>query len=168
MKYALTIFLTAWSYCIFAQGLEIRVDGAVAFDNSSFSINEAGSDFSGSVISEPTLFISVSSGNYWDKKDNPNQKWRIEIQKSDIAWDDDLVLEAKRDGKGYKLSKKGNKKPNIQGGTSYQPVTGMGEYFFRGKDQVVEIPVSFKLTGFSIVHGAKDYETNIILTVYDD
>lgn len=157
-----------FGFSLFGQGMEVLVDGMVAFDNSNFNIREAGADFPQSIESESSLFVSITSKNHWDKHDNPNKKWRIEIHKSDHVWNDDFVIEVKRNGNGRKSTKKKGKKSKINGGENYQPIGAMPNYFFDGTDQISEIPLKVKLSGFSIIYGARDYETSLILTVYDD
>lgn len=148
------------------QELKISIEGDAKFDNSQFSIREAGEDFPSSVESGSSVYISVLYGNYWDKKSNPNKKWKINIHKSDLTWDTNLMLEAKRTGKGYNSKKNGNSK--IYDGNNYQIATNTPTYFFSGKDEITDIPISFKIEGVSIIMGAKEVETNIVFTVYDD
>lgn len=156
--------------CLISQGqnLQVSITGMANFDSNNFSIGEAGKDFPSSVESGSTVFISVSSANFWDKKDNPNKKWKIYIHKNNLSWNRKLKLKVKRTGKGIKKTHNGNGKPNIQGGNNFQRITNNPTYFIEGKGQVFQIPLNIKLNGFSIIMGAKDYETNIVLTIYDD
>ena len=148
------------------QELKVTIEGNATFDNSQYSIREAGEDFPSSIESESSVYISVLYGNYWDKKNNPNKKWRIHIHKSDLSWDANLMVEAKRTGKGYNSKKKGN--PKIYDGDNYQTATNIPTYFFGGKDEITYIPVNFKIGGVSVIMGAKEFETNMVFTVYDD
>jgi hypothetical protein len=44
----------------------------------------------------------------------------------------------------------------------------MSGYFFRGRGEIGDIPVNFRITGMSVVNGAQDFETKVIFTIYDD
>lgn len=148
------------------QELKVTIEGNTTFDNSQYSIREAGEDFSSSIESESYVYISVLYSNYWDKKNNPNKKWRIYIHKSNLSWDTNLTVDAKRIGKGHNLKNKGN--PNIYDGDNYQTATNTPTYFFGGKGEITYIPVNLKIDGISVVMGAKEFETNMVFTVYDD
>lgn len=144
----------------------IEVDGNITFNNSSYIITEAGNDFPSSIENESSVYVSVLYSSFWDKYFNPNQKWKVDIQKSDLTWDQDLKLEAIRTGDGTRSWYGG--KSNISDGTTYQTITNTSNLFFKGKNEVNYVPLNFKLSGVSITMGAQDFETNIILTVYDD
>jgi len=158
------ILLTSF-YC-FGQGLKVSIEGSANFSGSAYAITEAGENFSSSVESESSVYISIESEDYWDKKNNRNKKWRVFVHKSDLMWDNNLRLETKRTGKGQKIEKKGQ--PNIHDGDDFMTISNTPTYFFRGKDEVAYIPVEIKLRGISLTMGAKEFETSIVLTVYDD
>lgn len=157
------LFLTM---LVASQEMKIEVDGNLTFDNSGFTISEAGNDFPSSIVSESSVFLSVVFNDYWDKKSNPNKKWKIGIYKSDLTWDSDLNIEVKRTGNGQKNGKNNN--TNINDGENYQPISNISTYFFGGKDEIAYIPIDIKVSGFSITMGAQDYETSLVLTIYDD
>ena len=161
-----TIFLFSITFLLSSQNIKVEVEGDATFNNSLFSVSEAGEDFPSSIESETSVFISVINGNLMDKFINQNNKWRIFVQKTDVQWDTDLILEAKRTGKGYKPNRNG--RPNIHNGDNFQVITNNPTYFFNGKSEVAFIPINLKLNGFSIVMGAKDFETNVVFTVYDN
>lgn len=148
-----------------AQQMNVSVDGVASFDGANFTISEAGEDFATTIESEASVFVSVSLDDELNKKVNPNQKWRIEIAKEDLIWESDVRLEIIRTGDGYGHS---NNKNQIFEGTVYQIVDGVSRYFFRGRGEVTEIPLQLKLSGFSVTQGAQDFETNVVLTIYDD
>ena len=157
----IVLFVTFFAY---SQQMTIQVDGNVTFDNSLYTIMEAGNDFPASIENESALYVSItkfSGGNY-----NANQKWKINILKSDLIWNPNLILEVIRTGDGRRPDNPGN--TIISDGTSYQTITNTSNYFFSGKSEIVNIPINFKLSGVSITMGAKNFETNIYLTVYDD
>lgn len=173
----ISMFFMSW--CSFGQGMQIDVQGSVVFNNSLFTISEAGEDFQANLTSEANTFISVVSGNYWDKKTNPNKKWRIEVNKTDVNWNDNLLLEIRRTGNGFASSSNngngngngqgnGNKKGKVQDGTVFVPVNNNSTYFFKGRDFVTNIPIEFRVSGLSISMGARDFETDIVFTIYDD
>lgn len=167
MKSLLVVVLAMAFYCAQAQDLGVSLDGMVAFDEESITINDAGSDFALTVESESPLYVAIIFGNFWDKSSNPNAPWRIEVQKSDYNWNNNLVLETVRAGNGIN-SKNRNKPTNIYDGTNYQTVNNMSGYFFSGRGEIEEIPVNFKITGMSVVNGAQDFETKVVFTIYDD
>jgi hypothetical protein len=148
------------------QGLKVSVEGDANFSGTTYTISEAGENFSASIASESSVYVSVESDDYWDKKNNRNKKWQIFIHKSDLTWDNNIDLEVKRTGKGNNVGNKGN--PNIHDGEDFLKISNTSTYFFRGKNEVAFIPIEIKLSGVSLSMGAKDFETNIVLTVYDD
>ena len=147
-----------------AQQMEVRVDGAVSFDGATFAVTEAGEDFAFGVESESSLWISVDTNDYWDKKVNPNRKWWVEVVREDLTWNDDVRLEIVRTGDGY--GQKNNHK--VYDGTTYQYIGENSWYFFRGRGIIYDIPIQLRLSGLSVTQGAQDFETNVILTIYDD
>jgi hypothetical protein len=150
-----------------AQDLRVSLDGMVAFNEESITINNAGSDFAVTVESESSLYITVIFGNFWDKWFYPNAPWRVEVQKSDYNWNNNLVLETIRTGNGVNRVNR-NKPPKIYDGNNYQSVNNMSGYFFRGRGEIGDIPVNFRITGMSVVNGAQDFETKVVFTIYDD
>ena len=54
------------------QELKVTIEGNATFNNSQFSIREAGEDFHSSIESESSLYISVLYSNYWDKQHSPH------------------------------------------------------------------------------------------------
>jgi len=148
-----------------AQQMNIQVNGNVTFDNSLFSITEAGNDFVSSITNDFPVNVSLQYTSFWDKIFSPNKKWRLNVQKSDILWHSDLKLEIIRIGNGDRPWR-GN--VVIHDGTNYQLVTNTSTYFFRGQNEISNVPLYFKLSDYSVTMGAKDFETNILLTVYDD
>ena len=159
-------FFMVLSFLLSGQPLIIELEGNVFFDSSGFSIREAGEDFPSAIETESSFFISVLYSDSWDRRGNPNKKWNIRIYRSDLNWNPELVLEAKRTGEGFVPGS--NRNPNIKDGENYQPVTQTPVYFFRGMREIAAIPVMLKLSGFSITMGAVTHETNIVFTVYDD
>ncbi len=125
-----------------------------------------GLDFPSSIESEPTVNISVLYNDNSNAKANPNQKWRIFINKSDLIWNPSLTVEAIRTGSGKNMIHKVFQL--ISDGESYQEITDVPSYFFKGRSEIAYIPLQFRISGLSVVLGANSYETNIVLTVYED
>ncbi|HKJ80269.1 MAG TPA: hypothetical protein VKA10_12070 [Prolixibacteraceae bacterium] len=165
-KFQLIAGLILLGFCAAAQGLKVEVEGNVNFMGQAFTISEAGENISSSSTSETAIYVSVSSNDYWDKKKNKNKKWQVVVHKSDINWHNNLLLEIQRSGSGQNAGNNG--RVNISDGNSFQEVTNTPNYFFKGKDEIVYIPIDVKLLGASLTMGAKQFETNIVLTVYDD
>lgn len=165
-KFTFSIIAIFFSLLVSGQNLKVEIEGNATFDNSLFTISEAGNDFPAFIESESSIYVSIVNDNYLDKNKNKNYKWKIEINKADLTWDDDLKLEAKRTGKGHKSRRNG--KSNLHGGSNYQVITNNGIEFFKGKGEFENIPINLKLSGFSVTMGAKDFETNIVFTVYDE
>lgn len=165
-RISFSVAFISLAFFVSSQNLKVEVEGEAVFGNSIYSIGEAGEDFPASVESETSVLISVLFTDFWDKKNNPDRKWSMHIHKSDLIWDENLHLQAKRTGKGIKPEKNGS--TNIHDGESFQNITNTNTYFIRGKDEIAFIPILLKLSGFSIAMGAGEYETKIFLTVYDD
>lgn len=164
--FSILIFTIALSTPGIGQILKVEVEGEARFTNFQNYTIEAGNDFPSSIESESEVHISMVYNNLLNTGNNPNQKWRLTIQKSDLTWNSGLNLEARRTGNGFKRKGAGN--PNIIDGMTYQAVTNNPVYFFRGRDEILYIPIQLKVNGFSLVMGASDFETSIVLTVYDD
>ena len=90
MRATLTLLLFAVGFRSYAQQMEIQLGGMITFDQSAFTIQNAGSDFAPNIESEASFFVSITSGDEWDKKTNPNRKWKIEVRKEDLNWDNNL------------------------------------------------------------------------------
>lgn len=149
-----------------SQQLKVELEGNAVFDNSSFIIDEAGEDFSSGIETEASFYVSVLYTDDFNKKKNPNKKWNIRVFKSDLNWNNNLKLEAKRTGNGNRVGNPGN--PNIHDGENYQDISNTSTYFFRGMKEIVYIPISLRLSGLSVAMGAETFETSIVFTVYDD
>lgn len=167
MKYLIYLILFLFpAVATFGQQFKIAVEGNVSFDNSVFNVTEAGQDFPASFESAASVFVSILSNDELNKKVNPNAKWLVTIQKTDVTWDNNLVIEAIRTGDGSNANNNG--KVKINGGQNYQPITDVGLAFFDGQNEIVNIPVGLKISGASVTMGAKQFETSVILTISDD
>lgn len=167
MKQAiLLITFILQAFILSAQPMKLEINQEATFETALFSVSEAGLDFPSSVETAASYLISVLYNDVWDDMIKPNNKWNIKVYKSDIHWNDDLVLEAKCTGKGYLPGSNGM--PNLHDGDTYQQITGTPVYFFRGQGAVSSIPVQMRLSGFSLTMGAGEFETTVYFTVYDD
>lgn len=149
-----------------AQQLKIELDGDAVFNSSGLLITEAGNDFPSSLKSDVPVLLSVKYTDSWQKMNNPNNKWNIQINKVDINWHPDIILEVRRSGNGYVPDSNSN--PNIHDGDIFQNVTNTPGYFFRGRGEIIYVPLDIQLRGLSVSMGAQTFETKIIFTVYDE
>lgn len=163
----LPIFFMIFAIGAAGQQLKIELEGNATFDNSNFSVSEAGEDFPSSIESETSFSISVLyTDDNLNRKKNPNTKWNIRVFKSDLNWHNNLKLEARRTGRGQNVGHPGN--PNVQDGENNLTINNTPTYFFRGMGEIAYIPVTFNLSGFSLTMGASAYETRVVFTVYDE
>lgn len=153
----------------YSQQLEVLVSGNINFDNSSYAISEAGNDYQASIETQSSIFVTIDYtfwlyNYYWPQ----GKKWSISVNKADVLWDPQLKLEIRRTGNGSSVYwNNKNNKVNIRDGMEFQTISDTPMYFFHGKDAVYDIPIAFKVSGASVTMGAKQFETNIILTVTD-
>lgn len=145
-----------------AQEFYLNCPGTIIVDDSQLSINEAGEDLAVILETSTDAYVNVDSHSSWNLK---NERWRIYIHKSDIEWDDELDLQIKRVGKG---SLNGKGQPVLKDGNGWQSIGNVPAYLFRGKDKVYNIPFKFRVMNVSLVMGARDFETDIFFTIYDD
>lgn len=161
-----SILLLFAPFLLNAQQLILQVEGDASFNNNLTPIRESGEDYSSSLEAESTLNVSVMFDNQLDSRQNTNEKWRVFIHKLNMEWDNDLVLEARRTGKGSRPNNPGN--PRINDGDNFQKITDIPVYFFRGMGEISQIPLTLQLSNFSVTMGARDFETSLVFTVYDD
>lgn len=148
------------------QQLVVQVDGEISFDSNAFIISEAGEDHTTSVESSGTFYISVLSDNQLDKKINPSHRWQVSVQKQDINWNNNLNLEISRTGLGIRSGTGGS--TQLEDGEIFKRITDTSIFFFKGRGEVEQIPLAFKISGFSVTMGAKNLDSRLIFTVMDD
>ncbi len=146
----------------FAQEFRVTASGMVSFNESELVVGEAGNDINAELTSN-LVYLAIDSYYYWNMK---NERWSIYIHKSDVDWNDEIELDIKRSGDGVYTERNGN--PYVKDGKNYQRITNNPSYLFRGKDKISNIPVEFRLKNLSLTMGAKDFETDVIFTIYDD
>lgn len=158
----LVICILLFSGKLYAQDLELEIQGTIDFSGSWVLPTEAGEDYSQTLTETQEIFLSISDPDYFGKKSNV-KKWRVFVSiNSELTGS--AGIEAKRTGKGNKVGSNGN--PNIHDGDFFRSVTSTETYFFRGMGEISIIPVSFKLTGMSVLVGEESAaQTEIIFTI---
>ncbi len=149
-----------------AQQLKLDINGTITFNSSDYMIKEAGKDFPSTINSASNIQLSISFINFWDKFFDSGKKWKIYVSKSDINWNQNINIEIARVGEG--TSFRNGKRERIIGGTQFQPILNTPVYFFRGQNEIFNIPVAFKVHGVSVTGGAQEIESVIMFTIYED
>ena len=87
--------------------------------------------------------------------------WRVDVRKSDTAWDGELRLALRRtsDGTGSGA---------ISGGGSYVEVGAFDTTLFSGDSDRAGIGVQLRLSGVSAALGASSFSTTVTYTVVED
>jgi hypothetical protein len=167
IRQLLKIICLAFSpFLVNGQQLTVQIEGDVHFNENLLTINEAGNNYPSSLEAQSSVHVSVLHEDQLNRRNNPNEKWRVFIHKQDMEWNGGLFLEARRTGSGSRFNHPGN--PNINDGENFQQITNIPVYFFRGRGEIVQIPLALKLSGFSLTMGARDFETSLVFTVYED
>lgn len=163
----LIIICLAFSpFLVKGQQLTVQIEGDVYFNENLLTINEAGNNYPSALEAQSSVQVSVLYEDQLNKKKNPNEPWRVFVHKQNMEWNENLSLAARRTGSGSRLGNPGN--PNIHDGDNFQQITNNPTYFFRGRGEIVQIPLAMELSGFSLTMGARDFETRLVFTVYDD
>ena len=85
--------------------------------------------------------------------------WRIDVKKSDISWNSDILVYARRTSSGSGGT--------VTGGETYQEITNSDQSLFIGVADVSDIGMQYKIDGVSIDINPNNYSTTIIYTVVD-
>ena len=87
----------------------------------------------------------------------PSGNWRVDVSRSDIAWDSDLQVYVRRTG------------GSVTGGSNYQQITTTATTFFSGTGWAF-VPVQYRISGNFIALGVSPglYRTVVTYTLYDD
>ncbi|MEA3500749.1 MAG: hypothetical protein U9R41_07025 [Candidatus Marinimicrobia bacterium] len=104
------------------------------------------------------LDVSGFSCNWWFC-DN----WRIDVKKTDINWNENLVLSLKRVNDGH-----ADNNGEINGGTNYQIITNSNQLFCEGEGDRKRIYLQNKLGGLSYQIPPDTYSTTIQFTIIDE
>ncbi len=158
-KYALLLFLTLNVNCLKAQF--ITVSGSWSPSVSNTQISEAGLNYAGSStsLSNQVLIRVMRSTSFFSGL----LSWRVDVSKSDINWNNSLVLSNVRTGNGTFQSTFFSS--GISGGTTFQTITNANTPFFSGNGNIINIPIQLQLSGYSVLIPAGNYSTNIIYTL---
>ena len=89
-----------------------------------------------------------------------NDRWRVDVSRTDSLWHNDLVLWVQRTGDGAGEGR-------ISRGETYQEVSTANEKFFRGQGDLIDIPIQLQLTGVSISILPDTYSTTVTYTMFD-
>ena len=94
---------------------------------------------------------------------NPTNNWRIDISKTDILWDPNIIIYVRRTGDGDGVGP-------FSGGLVYQEITDIDTTFFSGTGASDNIPLQFKYGGNYASLGVATglYETTITYTITDN
>ncbi len=89
-----------------------------------------------------------------------NDRWRIDVRRSDATWHNALRLYVKRisDGSGG---------GTVTGGLSHVEISGTPVEFFSGEGDRDGLFLSYQLTGMSVSVSPNIYSTTVIFTVVD-
>ena len=98
------------------------------------------------------IAISNTSGD--------SDNWRVDVRRSDVSWNENLVLSVKRTGNGTGAG-------SISGGSDYQAVSAGDSEFFSGSGNRSDIPVQLQVSGMSVTIAPATYSTSIVYTVVD-
>lgn len=148
------------------QQLVVQVDGEINFDYNALIISEAGEDYLSSVESSGIVYMSVLSDNQLDKKINPSHRWQVSVQKQDIEWNSNFNLEIRRTGTGNRPGSAGS--PQLEDGEIFKRITDTSIFFFKGRGEVEQIPLAFRISGISVTMGARNFESRLIFTVMEE
>jgi hypothetical protein len=128
----------------------VSVSGEWNYTIPSNDISEAGEDFTGTYTSDANqAYIDVW---YW-------RNWRVNIQKNNIDWNDDIDIYARRTGNGWGSSSR------INGGTNFSRIRDRSNNFFRGRGWNFNIPIQYEIRNISVTIPAHTYIVEILYTL---
>ncbi len=163
--FKIPILLLLWlaSFSEVHSQINIDVSGNWSYSLMASDLMEAGSDFSGTYTSSSNQVLIDVFQDFFLYNLFLNYRWRIDVMKSDIDWDSNLILQARRTGNGNPFW---NFFPgNVTGGLSYQQITNSNQSFFNGRKSRYNIPIQYRISGVSVLIPAKTYITTIVYTV---
>lgn len=129
-------------------------------------VSEAGMDYPSSYAIQSSAnqtLIDLQRGGgffaaYWSN-------WRVDVRKSDFLWDSRLKLEVRRSGTGNGQGL--FFAPSIAGGTNYITLSNGNSQFFSGNGVFTNIPIQYRLSGFSVLIPVQNYSTEVVYTLID-
>ena len=146
------------------MGQTIKVYGDPVFPSNTFDLTEAGMDYTSTVTSSSGPTVDISHKNGWAKWGG-TFNWKVYINKADLYWNQSLEIQVRRSGDGTGGSWFNN---FISGGTNFQTVTNVPNYFFNGGAVRNDVPIEFRINNISVLIPADSYETTIYFTIYDN
>lgn len=155
--YERVLFILLISFLAFFQSdsnaLDIAATGGWSETiNSNDLISGAGSDLNGtyeSAANATSINILNTAGG--------NDKWRVDMQRSDSTWHANFTLYIKRITISGKLN----------GGENYTEIRTATDTFFDGKGDFSAIECQYQLTGMSLNIPINTYTTTVTFTIVD-
>lgn len=89
---------------------------------------------------------------------DPPATWQVDIRRTDSNWDTGVRLYARRTADGTGTG-------SITGGTVYQEISDVDQYFFSGSGDRSKIEIQYRVEGVSLALGLDTYLTDISYTV---
>lgn len=144
------ILLSLCSQITSAQ--QIRIRGSIDF-TPGYNI-KAGEDY------ETEIESGSRSVRMDVKKLKKQQYWSVTVNKSDINWDNSILIYVRR-------TTNGNGNGSTWGGTNYTQVRNIPQTLFQGRGLLNNIYLQYKLSGISVELPASTYYTDIVYTLYE-
>ncbi|MFA9372315.1 MAG: hypothetical protein ACERIH_11455 [Labilibaculum antarcticum] len=146
----------------YTQGQKIEIYSDWSLKVSSSDILDAGMDY-------PTNYMSKTGKIKFDITHNKSKErngydWSISIQKSDLFWDNQLKIFARRTSDGFAYSN-ASYAHSVDGGEVFQEIEDFNQFFFSGLRGHTDMKIQYKLKGISVLIPAEKYETEIIYTI---
>lgn len=91
---------------------------------------------------------------------NNNDRWRVDISRTDNIWNSNFILSVRRTSSGTGGGA-------INGGTVYMQITTVSQRFFMGRGNRSNINVQYRLNGMSINVAPNIYSTTVTYTLVD-
>jgi hypothetical protein len=155
-----SIFLILLFYSVLAKSQNISASSGWTANVSSNEITDAGLDYSG------TYQSSANQTNITASSFGIFRNYYVYIQKSDLDWNSNLSIWAKRTGDGC-----GGWFGSISGGTNYIQLTNSSQLLFSGgigfSTSRNNVPIQYQIQGLSVLLPAKIYSVSVIYTVSD-
>lgn len=141
--------------------INISANGQWDYTVSNLDITEAGTDFQGTYTSAASqVTIDVLQDNFFLNL-LLNYDWQVSVRMTQIDWNANLTLSARRTGDGNPFFFNGP----ITGGTSYLPLSTANQIFFNGSRSRYDIPIQYQISGISVLLPAKTYTATVVYTV---
>lgn len=153
-NFILLLLILSLAFSVKSQSLNLM--GSWSTSVPSSSILEAGNDYSmtlTSSLNQTLLDVSVPI---------TNTSWRVDVHKQDLFWNASLILWIHKTGDG--VAELGSSILPI-GVTPYQQVSNLGQLFFTGTKNHVNIPIQYEIQGLSVLIPSANYNMSVIYTL---